>query len=192
VTLSFDQDLLIYSGGGDEVADVDVSVNGGGWQNVLRQTATQRGPDHQTLDISGIAAGQPDVRIRFRYYNASFDWWWQIDTVRVGPFTCGLEEGGGLMGFLTDINTGDPINDIAVSSDLASGESGDTPDDPALGDGFYWVFQPFPGASETIPVTFGSGPYIEETVDVAMNRDDVTRQDIQLDTNHTFIPLLLQ
>jgi hypothetical protein len=192
VVLSFDQDLFIYSGSGTEVADVDVSVSGGGWQNVLRQTTTLRGPDHQSVDISGIAAGEADVRIRFHYYNASFDWWWQVDTIRIGPYTCGLEEGGGVMGFVTDARTGQPINDITVSSDQASGESVATPDDPALDDGFYWVFQPFAGASETVTFTVGGGVYIEKTVDVDLSRDAFTQQDVQLDTNRSFMPLLMR
>jgi hypothetical protein len=96
------------------------------------------------------------------------------------------------MGFVTDARTGQPINDITVSSDQASGESVATPDDPALDDGFYWVFQPFAGASETVTFTVGGGVYIEKTVDVDLSRDAFTQQDVQLDTNRSFMPLLMR
>ncbi|MCB2210307.1 S8 family serine peptidase [bacterium] len=192
VILTFDQDLFIYAGSGDEVADVDVSVSGGAWQNVLRQTITLRGPNQKTVDISGLAAGQSDVRVRFRYYNANFDWWWQVDTVRVGPYTCGMVEGGGLMGFVTDQKTGQPINGIDVSSNQADSETEATSEDPTLDDGFYWVFQPLGSASETVSFTYGSGPYIEKTVDVGMSRDAITHQDVQLDTERNFMPLFLR
>lgn len=85
VTLSFDQDFSLYPGSTAEVADVDVSVGGGAWQNVLRQTEGTRGPNHQELDFSGIAGNQSDARVRFHYYNAIFDYWWQVDNIRLGP-----------------------------------------------------------------------------------------------------------
>ena len=85
VTLTFKTDLNYYEfGGGSEVADVDVSADGGGtWSNVWQQTADARGPRQITLDLSALA-GQPDVQLRFHYYNAVYDGWWQIDDVRLG------------------------------------------------------------------------------------------------------------
>jgi YD repeat-containing protein len=87
VILQFKTDFRYYSGGGNEVADVDVSVNGAAepWTNVWRKTGGDyRGPHTESINISAIAAGQNNVMIRFHYYNAKYDWWWQVDDVVIG------------------------------------------------------------------------------------------------------------
>lgn len=71
-----------------EIADVDVSTNGGSsWTNALRMQGASDGyttPNTKVLDISAAIAGNPsNVKVRFHYYNAQFEWWWAIDNVRV-------------------------------------------------------------------------------------------------------------
>ena len=84
-TLRFNTHFSYYEfGGGAEVADVDVSVAGGAWQNVWRRTADYAGPHTEVVDVSASAAGQANVRVRFHYYNAIWDGWWQVDEVSVG------------------------------------------------------------------------------------------------------------
>jgi hypothetical protein len=46
---------------------------------VWRQTTDHTGA--VTLDLSTQVAGKSNVVIRFRYYDARFDWYWQIDDV---------------------------------------------------------------------------------------------------------------
>jgi hypothetical protein len=87
VTLTFKSDFHYYSGGDAEVADVDVSVNGasGPWANVWRRSGVDdRGPKTYTIDLTALAAGQANVMIRFHYYNARYEWWWEIDDVQLG------------------------------------------------------------------------------------------------------------
>ena len=86
VTLTFKTDFKYLNGSQAEVADVDLSTNGisGPWTNVWRKTADYRGPQTETIDLTTLAAGQSDVVIRFHYYNAMYEWWWQVDDVRVG------------------------------------------------------------------------------------------------------------
>ncbi len=74
-----------YYGGYIEVADVDISIDGGSsWTNVWSQSGADfRGPATVQLDISAKAAGQGNVKVRFHYYNANCDWWWQVDDVRI-------------------------------------------------------------------------------------------------------------
>ena len=81
VACRFKTDFYSYSG--TEVADVDVSVNGaaGPWSNLWRQTASLRGPRTVELDLSAAAAGASNVVLRFHYYNANYEWWWQVDDV---------------------------------------------------------------------------------------------------------------
>ena len=86
VTLQFDQYFRWYSGGNAEIADVDVrsSLTGNAWVNVLRnQGAASPNPDHKTMNITAQAAGAANVQIRFHYYQATFEWWWMVDNVRV-------------------------------------------------------------------------------------------------------------
>ncbi len=66
-----------------EIADIDVSINGsnGPWTNIWRVTGGNYGPASNTIDITLPAAGQQNVVIRFRYYNANFDWFWQLDDI---------------------------------------------------------------------------------------------------------------
>jgi lysyl endopeptidase len=95
VTLEFDQFFRWYNLGEDEKADVDVksSATGGVWVTVLSQAgADSPNPDHKTLNITSQAAGASNVQIRFHYYDASFEWWWMVDNVKVtfvapGPCT---------------------------------------------------------------------------------------------------------
>jgi len=81
VTLNFIHTFLYASGFQDEIGDVDVSVNGGAWQNVARYDAYDYGLVE--LDLSSIADGQSDVKIRWHYYNARYEWFWGIDDVEI-------------------------------------------------------------------------------------------------------------
>ncbi len=86
VTLDFDQYFHWYSGGMNEIGDVDVksTATGGVWVNVLRQQGGDSpNPDHKTINISAQAVGAPDVQVRFHYYNAHWEWYWQVDNVKV-------------------------------------------------------------------------------------------------------------
>jgi hypothetical protein len=86
VMLQFDQYFRWFSLGQGEIADVDVrsSLTGGAWVNVLRQQgASSSNPSFKSLDITAQAAGGSGVQARFRYYNASWDWYWQLDNVKV-------------------------------------------------------------------------------------------------------------
>lgn len=64
-------------------AAVDVSINGGStWTNVWYRTSDYQG--QVNLDISSLAARRSGVIVRFRYYNAYWDWWWEVDNVQIG------------------------------------------------------------------------------------------------------------
>jgi hypothetical protein len=77
VILEFDHYYNYYSG---DVADVDV-WNGTAWVNKAQWTADTSG--HVYLDISDVAGGQSDVKIRWHYYNANWCWYWEVDNVEV-------------------------------------------------------------------------------------------------------------
>jgi hypothetical protein len=82
VKLSFKHRLYHYS---TEVADVDIRVNGGAWQNLLRYNTSGEYTITGVVecDISSIADGQSNVQIRWRYYDADWEWYWGIDDVKI-------------------------------------------------------------------------------------------------------------
>lgn len=82
VAVEFDHYFNRYQ---TEIADVDVwsSLTGGAWVNVARFIADTTNPQHETLDLTTWAAGVSDAQVRFRYYDAEFDWYWYVDNVVV-------------------------------------------------------------------------------------------------------------
>jgi subtilisin family serine protease len=180
VILTFEQDFFTYAENNAEVADVDISINGGEWLNVLRQTGNVRGPDQQSIDISKMAANQENVRVRFRYYNANSEWWWQVDSVRVGRQVCAPLSGGVLTGLVTNRHSGEPLVGASVSSDFGSVETIATPEDSILGGGFYWSFQPMTGNPQTITVIGSKSLYLSSSAEVELHLSQINRHDIQL------------
>ncbi|MDF1564176.1 MAG: lamin tail domain-containing protein [Deltaproteobacteria bacterium] len=62
---------------------VEVSTDGGqSYTVVATYTADSTNGERVQLDLSTLAAGQADVRVRF-HYSADYDWYWLIDDVRV-------------------------------------------------------------------------------------------------------------
>jgi PKD repeat protein len=116
-------------------------VNGsaGPWTRIWRRYATSdRGPKTALIDLSPYA-GLNNIMLRFRYYNANFDWWWQIDDVNV--FSCDPLPGGLVAGNIYDGATSLPLNGAVVSNDNGiSATSLGTPDDANVDDGFYTIF----------------------------------------------------
>lgn len=180
VILSFQQDFFYYAENEMEVADVDILVNGGDWQTVLRQNTSVRGPHHQVIDISEFAAHKEDVRVRFHYYNANADWWWQVDSISVGEHVCVPLDGGVLAGFVADKKSGIPLVGAAVMGGDASALTTGTPDDLQLGDGFYWFFQPIPESPHNVSVTAARSLYINSIDEVEVRWDEVIRHDVTL------------
>jgi hypothetical protein len=135
--LEFKTDFLWNANTRDEVSDVDVSINGsaGPWSNVWRKTgASYRGPATDRIDLTSLVGGQTNVMIRFRYYNARSDRYWQIDDVIVTSFLCDPN---------VDID-GDGVRDIddncaqtpnADQADLDGDGIGDVCDNDIDGDG---------------------------------------------------------
>lgn len=68
---------------GYEVADVDLSLDGeaGPWTNLWRQAGHDYGPVTEMIDLTPLAKGQSNAMVRFHYYNANYDWYWEIDDV---------------------------------------------------------------------------------------------------------------
>ncbi len=67
---------------GDDLGDLDFSVDGGTtWTNLISWDADHRGPLMVTQPFA--AANQANTVLRWNYINATWDWWWQVDSVEV-------------------------------------------------------------------------------------------------------------
>lgn len=84
VMLEFDHFFCYCPGCGEEKAEVDV-WDGLGWSNELRyEEAAAAG--HVAKDISDAAAGESAVKIRWHYYDACNDGFWEVDNFSLfGP-----------------------------------------------------------------------------------------------------------
>ncbi|MEI6778404.1 MAG: VWA domain-containing protein [Chloroflexales bacterium] len=77
--LIFQTRFLSYE---QSTADVDVSTDGGTtWVNVWRTKTSVNGKVQ--IDLSSKVANKSTVQVRFRYYNARWAWFWQIDSISV-------------------------------------------------------------------------------------------------------------
>ncbi|AGZ41671.1 peptidase S8 and S53 subtilisin kexin sedolisin [Actinoplanes friuliensis DSM 7358] len=174
----FNQD---YDWLGTDKADVDVTVDGGTtWTNVLRQSADARGPRTTEVPLPQ-AAGKSAVQVRFHYYDATYEWWWEVDDVLIGSArTCEPVDGGLVLGNVKDENTGTYVNGATVTSDDAPGEKATsmaTPDDTGLADGFYWMFSSKTGSHK---FTAKAGNYVSQTKTVDVEADWATQANFEL------------
>jgi beta-lactamase superfamily II metal-dependent hydrolase len=81
VQLRFNHYFYYWSNGDPEKGDVDISVGGGAWRNLARYESTDSGT--RVIDLSGQADQKADVRIRWRYYDTEWEWYWGVDDVIV-------------------------------------------------------------------------------------------------------------
>jgi len=82
IILRFRHYFCWWGGGLNEKADVDVRVGGGGWETVVRY----EGADAQgqvELTLPSYVDDQSDLRIRWHYHNAFFEYYWGIDDVEI-------------------------------------------------------------------------------------------------------------
>ncbi|MEE3920589.1 hypothetical protein V2I01_27160 [Micromonospora sp. BRA006-A] len=150
------------------------------WSNVLRQAADVRGPRVTEVPIPQ-AAGQSQVRVRFHYYEASWEWWWQVDNVLIGSkLVCKPVTGGLVLGHVRDKNDNSYVNGATVTSKDRPAEKATTvatPDDTELPDGFYWMFSSLTGKH---PFTADAGNYVSQTKQVTVEEDWATAPNFQL------------
>ncbi|WBB68530.1 S8 family serine peptidase [Micromonospora sp. WMMD812] len=161
--------------------DVDLSLDGGAtWTNVLQQAADARGPRVTEIPIPQ-AAGKAQVQVRFHYYDASFEWWWEVDNVLIGSqVTCVPLDGGLVLGHVRDSNDNGYVNGATVTSADKPTEKATTvatPDDPGLADGFYWLYSSLTG---THKFTATAGNYVSQSKNVNVEADWATAANFQL------------
>lgn len=81
IVLEFKTDFLPASG--YESAAVEYSLDGTTWSQAWLRFGTEiAGPATVRINLSALA-GQTNAWLAFRYYDANWDWWWQLDDIRV-------------------------------------------------------------------------------------------------------------
>jgi subtilisin family serine protease len=168
----FNQDLNWLSG---EKADVDLSIDGGAtWSTLVTQINDARGVKEIAIPQ---AAGKSAVQVRFHYWDASYEWWWEVDNVLIGSqITCEPTGGGIVVGNVKDANTSGFVNGAVVTRD-GSSESATTvatPEDTGLNDGFYWLYS---SADGNQGFTAKAGNYVSSTATVPVEADWTTVAD---------------
>lgn len=156
-----------------EYDKVEVSADGGQtWTVAFQLTGVGSGDaliGHKTIALPQLAH-QAAARIRFHLSMPVFGGtgssnYWEIDNVTVAD--CVPRPGGLVVGRITDANTGQGV----VGATITSGDTGKsttsiaTPDDPAVGDGFYSTFSPTVGS---IAVTASARNYTTVTRNAAV------------------------
>ena len=167
VTLEFKYDFYYW----EEEAYVDVSTDGGTtWSNVWHRNYDDPGPQTAQVDISAQAANQADVIVRFHYVAPGWDWWWQVDDVRL--LSCGPPTSGGLVvGHVFDGYTGSGLNDA-----LIDGGGGNTTTSFSIeNDGFYSLYLP-----SSTTVSANRAYYGTDTQSVTIADLDTVEQDFSL------------
>ncbi|MCK4871795.1 MAG: PEP-CTERM sorting domain-containing protein [Phycisphaerales bacterium] len=88
-TLDFDTNYITYTGA--DYADTDISLDGMTWTNLLswhgdadEQGEFQGSGVPISVAIPSAFYGQT-AQIRFHYYDANWEWYWQVDNVSVVP-----------------------------------------------------------------------------------------------------------
>ncbi|WP_075017557.1 carboxypeptidase regulatory-like domain-containing protein [Actinacidiphila rubida] len=175
--LAFDTDYKEFS---NSTADVDVSADGGTtWTTLWHKTTTSvTGPSHVSLPLTDYA-GKSDVRLRF-HYTGTWAYWWELDNVFVGQRSYDPVPGGLIVGNVTDANTAAGVNGATVTSTDAPDDHTTTvatPDDPGLGDGFYWTFSHLTGKH---PVSAAASHYTTATATANVPADGTASRDLTL------------
>ena len=158
-----------------EYADVDLSLDDGAtWQTVLHQPeAVEKA---RTVVPIPQAAGRNGVKIRFHYHAMFKGVYWELDDVFVGDMNCGPVNGGLVLGYAGDRNTGAALNGAEVHHGETRVKAGATPADAGVADGFYWMFAP--GGPQAIDA--GRFDYQNATEQVVVRSGQVNRLDFRL------------
>jgi hypothetical protein len=163
-----------YRGSFGQEASVDLTTDGGAsWHTVWSPPPTPAdlaGPAKVEVPL-GDYAGQTKVQLRFHFAGA-FTFWWKIDDVFVGNHGMKTVPGGLVAGNVTDANTGNGITGADLTGipgkDTATSP---TPEDPALQDGFFWLF----AAAGKAQLTASKYPYTALSKNVTVTGDTTTK-----------------
>jgi len=182
--LTFEFKYDFYDYGSDE-GSVDVSNDGGAnWTTVKSWSSSDRGPQTFTMDVTALLSGSTQAQIRFVYDAPGWDWWFEVDDVKLFDPTppCTPIPGTLVGGFVTDANTGEALNGALVESSTGpTTHTMGTPDDPNIPDGFWWNFEGMPGLGPSTRTFTASAPnYASQDVELNLVPDTMNQINFSL------------
>lgn len=160
---------------------VEISTDGGSTWEII----SQNGPGKYTNgviieDITGIAAGKPDVRIRFFFSFGISQSHWQISQVRV--YENASPDGGLTAGYIREQTTGKALVDALVSGEEGfTSTSMATPLDAGADDGLYFLYQ----GSGTREITVKPKTFPEMKDNVEITSGSIARKDFAFTYSET-------
>ncbi len=169
-----------------DVLDLDISLDGGPWKNVLRwkdahgTIAKVGGGEDVRVELAPyIAQGTKHIQLRWHYYvpgMAFFYWYAQVDDVAIG--SCQTRPGGLVFGQVQDANTDEGIVGAKIKADKDHLTAAITnPDDPDFPEAGYLLF--VPAGKHTLTVMDRN--YVDAAADVTVQKDAIKRQDFTLE-----------
>ncbi|WP_234436158.1 carboxypeptidase regulatory-like domain-containing protein [Streptomyces sp. NRRL S-813] len=161
---------------------VDASADGGAtWENIWAGPDVSGGEQKLTVQVPlRKYAGESSLKLRFHFV-ANWGYYWAIDDVNVQARTMLPADGALTVGTVRDADTGKGVVGATVADasapDTTAALTAATPDDPAIGDGFYTLFLPAPGRHT---LTVGASGYDTVTRTVVTRADRVTTKNVNL------------
>jgi hypothetical protein len=185
VILEFKYDYYNLSSG--ETAAVDISANGGGsWTNLFTWNTSHRGPATYTEDVTALVGGSTQAQIRFRYIAPGWDWWFEVDDVKLfdPADPCTPIPGTLVAGYVSDANSAEGLVGADVSNSLGGmTETVSTSFDPGTPEGYYSLFTPLQlgDGPSTVTFTASASGYAESVVSVNPTPSTAYRLDFALE-----------
>ncbi|MFJ4930015.1 carboxypeptidase regulatory-like domain-containing protein [Streptomyces sp. NPDC088736] len=161
---------------------VDVTTDGGAtWQSAWATSTTSGdGRDHRTVQVPLRAyAGEKAVQLRFHFV-ADWGYYWSVDDVYVGTRDLVPVSGGLAVGTVRDSRGGTGLVGATVADVRhpdATTVTVATPDDAAVGDGFYTLFLAGPGRHVLRASASG---HVTADRATGVRRDHTVRADLRL------------
>jgi subtilisin family serine protease len=133
---------------------------------------------HQ-VDLTPFAGGMVDIEFRMFATTVVERAGWWIDDVLVGEPACTPQAGSLVVGNVYDENTNDSLSGAMVVNDSGYVATAvDTPDDPAVDDGFYTLFAP--EGSNVLTATIATAGYGSDMAMLTVNDGETVHQDFDL------------
>nr|WP_256489804.1 carboxypeptidase regulatory-like domain-containing protein [Pleionea sp. CnH1-48] len=126
---------------GADSLDVELNIDNGGWNSVYSVPSDNSVAKHE-VDLTAQLAGATSFQLRWRYYDAFFEWYAYVDDIQFGDAACMPQQGTMAKGFVIDANTGDALNGATVTAGSNSVMTAATANDANLNDGYFSIFVP--------------------------------------------------
>lgn len=128
-------------------------------------------------------AGEKAVQLRFHFV-ADWGYFWSVDDVYVGTRDLAPVSGALAVGTVRERGTGTGLTGATVADPrypAAVAVTTPTPEDPAIGDGFYTLFVASPGkGGSKVTLRAGAPGHTDAESRTTVRKDDAVRQDFRL------------